>query len=75
MKKFRNISIKNLNENGFITESTSKRWGLMPNPNSKREMFLRIRRWFWLCIPIAGIIPFVMDSEELTDEYGYSPWC
>ena len=63
-----------LDKNGNILEITSRRYGKKPIDNSKRERFLRRWRWAWLLIPIAGIVGYVIFSEELTDDYGYSDW-
>ena len=66
--------MRNIGQDGLIKEPTSERYGMLPNPNAKRERFLMISRWFWLLIPIAGIVPFTIDCDELTDEYGHYPW-
>jgi hypothetical protein len=66
--------MKLLDENGLIAEPTSDRYGQRPLDNPKHEKRLRIGRWLFLLIPIMGIIPFSIMSDELTDKYGYTPW-
>lgn len=66
--------MQKLDENGNITEPCSRRWGKKPLRNEQRRKMLLWRRWIWLLIPIAGITLYVMDSEELTNSYGYTPW-
>jgi len=65
---------RNLNEDGTIREPCSSRWGKPPKDDSVRERTLMVRRWLWLLIPIAGIVPYVTDSRELTEDYGHYPW-
>ena len=64
-----------LDKDGLITEVSSRRYGKKPLDNPKRERFLSIAKWFCMLIPIAGIVLFVMMSEELTDDYGHQDWC
>jgi len=63
-----------LDKNGLITEPSSRRYGKKPLDNPKREKFLRRYRWLWLLIPVSGIVPYSIVSDELTDDYGYPPW-
>ena len=63
-----------LDESGFIREPCSDRWGLPPKDDPARMQLLLRRRWLWLLIPVAGIIPMTMDCDELTHDYGFTPW-
>lgn len=66
--------LRNVNSRGLIKEPCSDRWGKPPLDNPRREKLLAWRRWLWLLIPLIGIILFVEDSQELTEDYGHRPW-
>ena len=66
--------MRNLDENGLIKEPTSKRYGLEPCKDTRREKFLLRFSWLWLLIPIMGIIGYNIAMDELTNEWGHYPW-
>lgn len=66
--------VRNLNSDGTVAEPCSRRWGKLPDPDTKRERLLLWRRHLWLAIPFLGIFPFGEDSDELTNRWGHYPW-
>ena len=65
---------KLLDEDGNIAEPTSKNYGKPPCKDVKREKALKIKAYLWLLVPIVGLVPFSIYRDELTDNFGYTPW-
>lgn len=64
-----------LDKNGNIEEPCSKRYGLPPDTDIKREKMLLWSRWVWLILlPFLGIIAFFQIDNELTDRWGHKPF-
>lgn len=66
--------MRNLDKDGNIAEPSSDRYGQAPDPDVKREKLLLKTRWFWLLIPMVGIVIFAEMSDELTKRWGHKPW-
>jgi len=66
--------LRYLNDDGTIAEPTSKRNGQLPDDDAKRERRILRYGWLLLLIPIAGIIPYSLVRNELTDRWGHRPW-